>query len=366
MVYIKRNFIFFAILTVFSTLNAFSQNDVQKNSELITRVSKIDSASTKKKIIPIAIPITEPAVGYGLVAGLMYFLPKENPKLQSDMIVGAAGLTTNGTWFAGGGYLGFWKEDNLKYTGFIGYGQITMDYYGFGQDNPLQFEQDVFMFLQQMIFRIGSSDFFLGGKYQLSQIKIPEKRAEDFGVDADDFNLLNSGISLIAEFDNLNNFLSPTDGTIIHLSYDQNLEFLGSNRNWGTVNYFSHFYYPVNDYWIPSLRLASQVATGNPPFYAFPFVDLRGVAALRYQGKLTMVAETEQLINFAKRWGAVGFTGIGAAFKSLDDLVNEDIVWNVGVGARYLASESLGVKIGADIARGPEDYAFYISIGSAW
>jgi len=24
------------------------------------------------------------------------------------------------------------------------------------------------------------------------------------------------------------------------------------------------------------------------------------------------------------------------------------------------------VKIGADIARGPEDYAFYISIGSAW
>jgi hypothetical protein len=123
MVSIKKNFIFFTILGVFSALNSFSQNDVQKNNELITRVSKIDSASTKKKIIPIAIPITEPAVGYGLVAGLMYFLPKEDPKLQSDMIVGAAGLTTNGTWFAGGGYLGFWKEDNLKYTALLDMGK---------------------------------------------------------------------------------------------------------------------------------------------------------------------------------------------------------------------------------------------------
>ncbi len=362
----KKKFIFLIILSVFSTLNAFSQNDVQKNSELITQVSKIDSASTKKKIIPIAVPITEPAVGYGLVAGLMYFIPKEDPKLQSDMIVAAAGLTTNGTWFAGGGYLGFWKDDNLKYTGFAGYGQITMDYYGLGQDNPVQFDQNVFMFLQQMIFRIGESDIFLGGKYQLSQIKIPDKKAEDLGVDADALSLINSGISFIAEFDNLNNFLSPTQGAIIHLSYDQNLKIIGSNRDWGTINYFSHFYYPVNDYWIPALRLASQLSTGNPPFYAFPYVDLRGVAALRYQGKLTMVAETEQLFNFAKRWDAVAFTGIGAAFKSLDDLINEDLVWNVGIGTRYLASESLGVKIGADIARGPEDYAFYISVGSAW
>jgi len=196
---INRNFIVFTILIVFSTLSSYSQNEVQKNNELITRVSKIDSSSTKKKIIPIAVPITEPAVGYGLVAGLMYFLPKEDPKFQSDMIVGAAGLTTNGTWFAGGGYLGFWKEDDLKYTGFIGYGEVIMDYYGLGADNPVQFEQNVFMFLQQMNFRIGDSDFFLGGKYQLSQIKIPEKRAEELGVDADDFDVLNSGISLIAE-----------------------------------------------------------------------------------------------------------------------------------------------------------------------
>jgi hypothetical protein len=142
--YIKKNISFFTILIIFNTSDCFSQNDIQKNSELITGVSNIDSSSTKKKIIPIAIPITEPAVGYGLVAGALYFLPKADKKLQSDMIVAAAGATTNGTWFAGGGYLGFWRKDKLRYTGFTGYGQITMDYYGFGEDNPIQFDQNEF------------------------------------------------------------------------------------------------------------------------------------------------------------------------------------------------------------------------------
>jgi hypothetical protein len=53
-----------------------------------------------------------------------------------------------------------------------------------------------------------------------------------------------------------------------------------------------------------------------------------------------MVAEKEQLINLSKRWDAFRFTEIVAAIKSLDDLVNEDIVWNIGIGNRYLASES--------------------------
>ncbi len=366
MVSIKKLFLFFTILGIFGTLDSFSQNEVQKKNELVKSVSNVDSASTKKELFPLILPITEPAVGYGLIAGAMYFFPKEDPKLQSDMLVGAAGLTTNGTWFAGGGYLGYWKNDKIRYTGFAGYGEVTMDYYGLGKDNPIQFNQNVFAFLQQMIFGIGESDFFIGGKYQFSQIKIPQKKAEELGVDPEDLDVVNSGISLITEFNNLNNFLSPTKGALIHLSYSQNLVILGSNRDWGTLSYFSHFYHPINDYWITSLRLASHLASGDAPFYALPYVELRGVAALRYQGRLTVLAEAQQVFGFAKRWDAVVFTGIGAAFKSLDNLKNDDLVWNVGVGARYLASESLGVKIGADIARGPEDYAFYFIIGSAW
>ena len=37
-----------------------------------------------------------------------------------------------------------------------------------------------------------------------------------------------------------------------------------------------------------------------------------------------------------------------------------------GLGFRYLLARRLGMRVGADIARGPEDTVFYLSVGSAW
>jgi len=109
------------------------------------------------------------------------------------------------------------------------------------------------------------------------------------------------------------------------------------------------------------------LATGDTPFYALPFVALRGIPALRYQGDLTFLAETEQLYNITPRWGLLGFTGIGTAIKSLDNSnLKNDVVWNAGGGFRYLLARKLGLKMGMDIARGPEDWAFYITIGTGW
>jgi len=45
-------------------------------------------------------------------------------------------------------------------------------------------------------------------------------------------------------------------------------------------------------------------------FYKNPFVYLRGVAAMRYQGELTALLETEQELILSKRWSIVGFGGL--------------------------------------------------------
>ena len=37
-----------------------------------------------------------------------------------------------------------------------------------------------------------------------------------------------------------------------------------------------------------------------------------------------------------------------------------------GLGVRYLFAADLGLWIGADLARGPEDDVFYIQVGHAW
>ena len=354
------------LLSVLFTLSLSSQNEVEKTNDLIKKFSKKDTVKRKSKLLPLAIPITEPAVGFGIIGGVTHNITKKDSLEKPDMVAGIAGITTNSTWLVGGGYLGYWKQDNLRFTGFTGYGNIIMDYYGLGSENPIQFDQEAFFLSQELLFRLGESNFFIGGKYQLSTIYINPSFFPERSIDLDDlFKTVNSGVSIVTEFDNLNHFLSPTEGYKIELSYDQNLEVLGSRRDWGTLNLNINMYWPVNEWWVPALRIESHVATGTPPFYAYPYVSLRGIPALRYQGKTSLVVETEQLINFAPRWGVVGFTGIGTAIKSVEQNDNE-VVWNAGSGIRFLASRSMGVKLGVDIAKGPEEWAYYFTVGSAW
>jgi len=37
-----------------------------------------------------------------------------------------------------------------------------------------------------------------------------------------------------------------------------------------------------------------------------------------------------------------------------------------GLGFRYRLARLLGLQAGIDVARGPEDTSFYITVGSAW
>ncbi len=329
-------------------------------------------------VLPILSPITEPAVGYGGVGALLYFItkkPKENevPKFRTPDIAGiAGGYTANNTWFAGAGYLGFWKGDKIRYRGVIGYGDINLKYYRSANflpnDISAEFGIKSTFILQQVKFRLGESDFFLGGKYTFGKTNIQFPKILDFPeIDPLDFDITNSGVSLIGEFENYKNVFSPNQGMRIHLDYLQNFEFLGSNRNWGKITFSSVFYFPVNHFWVPAIRVEALMATGDAPFYSKPFVGLRGVPAMRYQGDLTILAETEQSFNIkSSRWDLVAFGGVGTAFKSLDDLKAGDVAWSAGGGFRYLMARLFGLKMGIDVARGPEDWAVYVVFGSAW
>ena len=85
----------------------------------------------KKGFLPVPILITEPAIGYGGGLAGVYFHDNIGARKGAPPSVSAlAGATTeNGTWFAGGGHLGIWAEDNIRYTGGLGAGLVKMEYY---------------------------------------------------------------------------------------------------------------------------------------------------------------------------------------------------------------------------------------------
>lgn len=325
-------------------------------------------------LLPVISPITEPAVGYGVAGSLLYFIPKkksETKKFQMpDIVAGFGGYTENTTWFAGGAYIGFWNQDRVRYRGILGYGDVKLTFYGVGDlpiNQPIDFNLNLSIFLQQAIVRLKKSNFFIGGKYQLVNTNVLAFEETNIpGLNPLDEQLISSGVAVITEFENFNNILSPSKGTRVHLSYEQNLEIIGSDRNYGRVAFFTYHYLPINTKWVSGFRVDSQLATGSPPFYALPFVSLRGVPAMRYQGELTALVETEQSYNVTPRWSLVGFAGMGTAFDNLEEMNAGDLAWNAGGGFRYMIARMLGLKMGLDVARGPEDTAIYVVFGTSW
>ncbi len=327
-------------------------------------------------VMPVIAPITEPAVGYGAAVAGLYFIPKKkknSKKFQMpDVAAVAGGYTQNRTWFAGGGYAGFWKNDHIRYQGALGYADVKLKYYGLGKnelsEKPLQFRLKSYLFLQQIIFRIKDSRFLLGGKYQfMKTTAIFLENSSIPGIKPQEFKTTNSGIGAIAEYENLNNLFSPSKGLRANITYVQYLKFLGSDDNFGRITAFLHYYQPViRNHWTSGLRFESQIATGDAPFYMKPFLTLRGIPAMRYQGEMTTLLETEQEIMITRRWSVVGFGGYGRAVTSLDDLTNGISAWNAGTGFRYLLARMFGLKAGIDVARGPEQWAVYVVVGSSW
>jgi len=96
----------------------------------------------KKGFLPILMPITEPAIGYGL-SGAAMFLHQSIAELQSEAgktptgkarppsITAVGGMATeNGTWGFGGGHMGVWAGDRLRYLGGLGGASVNLSFHG--------------------------------------------------------------------------------------------------------------------------------------------------------------------------------------------------------------------------------------------
>ena len=112
--------------------------------------------------LPVPVIVSDPAVGYGGGLAVLFFHePEEDSQKTGDDDVltlppsvsfGAGIYTENESWAGAGGHFGSWKEDSLRYLGYLGGGSLNLKYYGAGinsstDENPLEFNIDaLFLF----------------------------------------------------------------------------------------------------------------------------------------------------------------------------------------------------------------------------
>ncbi len=331
-----------------------------------------------KGVLPVIIPITEPAVGYGGAAAILYFHQRKK-KYDSYVppdISGVIGLyTANNTWGAGALHMHTFGENRVRTISIFMKPNINYKYYGNNSEilnkYPITVKMDSWLLLQRAQVRLAATQIYLGATYTFLKSDISLGRTGNDIVDAilDRLNK-SSKISTIKPmliFDNRDNIFTPTKGINAELSYTYSAHWIGADDNYGTAHTDFYGYFPIVKKLYSGWRFNGSYMVGDAPFYAYPFVSLRGIPAMRYQSDNVLVGETEWRYNFYKRWSIIGFSGVGKAFQAFDNFDDINWVYNVGTGFRYKLARALGAHMGADFALGNgKDFAFYVVFGSSW
>ena len=335
---------------------------------------------TKGGFMPAPIIITEPAVGEGFGLATVFYhgklIGKPNPdkpgqQMPPSMTVAAGAYTSNGTWFARGGHVGHWKKDRIRYTGFAGVMNLNIDFYA--GDLPLAFNIDGGVLLQEIKFRLGTSNFFVGGKWiyfdSTSYFKgledILPPNWPDFGL-LDGFESTNSGLGVVGYFDSRDNIFTPNTGLEADLELTRYDQSIGGDFDYWYVHAQILSFHTLHEDFALGLRLEGEAVDGDVPFYGYPFVQLRGVPAMRYQDERVLNLEVEGRWQFWKRWSLVGFVGKGLTDGDIPRFDSDENIVTYGGGFRYLIARKFNMHVGVDVARGPETTAWYLQMGHAW
>jgi hypothetical protein len=340
--------------------------------------------SKRGNFLVLPIFITEPAIGEGLGAGVVYFHKNDDsakPRVSTANAMGKTGkkskppptatgafafYTSNDTAGVGVGHANSFKDDKYRVVGLLANMRVNSRI--FLSDIPFDFQLEGDLVYASGKRRMGASDIFLGMSVIALDANIDFKidPANTPPVSLTDFAFTNVGIAGSAIYDARDNSTMPNKGQLIDFTLWRYDNAIGSDFDYWNARLKFNSFHQLHKKFVLGWRFDASMVEGAPPFFAVPYVSLRGVPALRYQAETAGAFEVEGRYRFSKRWAAIAFAGVGFAKNDEATLETTQDIGSVGTGVRFQALREQDVWIGLDIAKGPEEYAWYIQIGQGW
>ena len=338
------------------------------------------------KLLPIPIFITEPAIGEGLGVALAIFHPVKGgyqrlPSATTPTAIGQmdrersappvitavfGAYTNNDTWAAGVGHMNNWFEDRIRYQGAYVSSRINSTFYAGWI--PLKYTLEGDLLYQDIKFRLGDSSFFLGGSFSY----VDADNSFNFNLDADipialiNYEIRDVGLAVTGSYDSRDDTMNPNAGQVLDLSVWWHDKGLGGNYDYRSGKLKARAFHQFLDAIVLGIRLEVSAVDGQPPFYGYPWVKLRGIPAMRYQDEIAGALEIEGRYQLAPKWQVLAFAGTGFTDGDSPVFEHTEDIYNYGVGARYKIFEEQNVWVGMDAAKGPEEWNWYIQVGHAW
>ncbi|MDR6846041.1 BamA/TamA family outer membrane protein [Flavobacterium granuli] len=396
----KRTFLLPAFLFCTFYVFSFSNNEkawLYKKAILepmlvsnLDTVKKSDTVKKKEKkfaFMPIPTLTYDRSQGAGIgVIAMGLFKADNSKKAPLSRLMGVGNYATNDSYYFMFGTRLYLMEDYWRILGAVGY--INYNFQAFqtfedvdgGQagvyETPYTTKGTLFAFaLQRRVFE----NFYLGigGFMMRSDVTVTLPDGNEI-VEPNNTNSLSVPIS----YDTRNSIYNPSDGIFVDGRFSMIPEWLDNDNDFIKTMLYVNHYKKLGDHKILASRFAMKANFGDVPFASQDYIgqtDLRGYTQGEYRGNQTYTVQTEFRNNFYKKWGYVGFVGLGIAYRKSEegaaagDWYNSGASWSkplpsIGAGARFQVIEKAGQKVnaGIDVAVGRGDWGFYFRLTEAF
>ncbi len=330
----------------------------------------------KYGFLPLAVPITEPAVGYGAAVGLAFISKPLGETRQGfgrpDItLVGGLG-TENGSWGGLVGDVRHWLDDRLETQVGVTVLSANLDFHGLGEDrrlddHPLRYNLEPKGGVVRVKYRLGDSAAWAGLGYVFAATRVTfEAEAGRPGLPDFRRDSRVGGLTPSFTYDSRDNLFTPLRGTFVEAVVGVFSRALGGDDEFQRVQLTAIHYVPLLPTLYLGVRADGASSFGEAPFYLRPFISLRGAPIMRYQGEQMGQMEAEVRWQFWQRFSAVVFAGGGAVWNDFERVASPKTVVTGGIGFRYELARKYGIHAGLDVAFGPDNAAVYVQVGSAW
>ncbi len=336
--------------------------------------------------------ISEPALGdFGLAMALVFISPQESAKAKANYtfpdITGVAGLwTLNNSWGVAALRQGSFPKARMRYKIAGGYAPLNVDFYRTINTKLTGERTRSFLFNLGSAFgileaseNIWKEKIFLGLNYTFASTKVKydldindtlRRIIEYFQLDTlfeNSHMRSNVGYAgLFVEWDSRNSIFTPDKGIRFRATGTMARNWLGSDDDYQELDIYTNIFFQPFKPWVCGFMAQWHMMSEDAPFYMLPYLTMRGLPAAKYQGQKVLAFETEQRYDIVPRWSVVGFVGTGRTFSTNEYLEDKNWYWAGGAGFRYLIARLFKLRMGVDIARGPDQFAYYIVFGHYW
>ncbi len=267
----------------------------------------------------------------------------------------------------------FTNKEKYYIVGFYGFNRFPVNYYGAGKDASLD-KKELISFdhirFENLTLRKISTGFFAGlGWRYFKTFRIQGQngileQSQIAGFQGSEISGLNASVL----FDNRDNVLTPSTGTFAQIEW-------ATHRTWwGSTHQFDKTIIDVRQYWrlLPSrddvvaLQTYMQLMNGNIPFNELSQLGgdmiMRGYYLGSFRDNNLLAVQAEYRWQVLKRWGIIGFAGLGGVNNSLA-LAQYQWKPSYGGGLRFKINrkENVNVRIDYGFGEGQQNLYFFIA-----